>query len=137
MSKYLRYEPPPQKKKELSPIWRGIGCLLLILIPALSYGLMLLFVPLVLNSGMVPYELLSRIHFPAIIYKIPLISSVAIFIGGIDYIWVKLIIFFVILVIMTGLFTFIYTTVYQWIGPPRYTDIDAPPSKHKPKRYVR
>jgi hypothetical protein len=137
VGKYLRFEPPPRKKKELPPIWRGIGCLLIIFIPALAFGLTALLFPLVVKSGIAPFELLSRIHFPYTFYRVPVISSIVIFLGNIQYPWIKLIVFFLLLVLLTGIFTLSYTIIYQWIGPPRYSKIDVPPSSHKPKKYTR
>lgn len=133
----MRYEPPPRKKRELPPIWRGIGCLLLVIIPALAFGLTALFVPIVVKSGLAPFELLARVRFPVFLYKAPVISSIVIFLSSIQFIWVKLIVFVSMLVVLSGLFTLAYTTIYQWIGPPRYSKIDVPPSSHKPKKYIR
>ena len=137
MGKYSMFDPPSTKKKEIAPIWRGIGCILIIFMPALAYGLMVLIVPLVVKSGYAPLELLARVHFPDIVYGLPILSPVASFLGGIDYLWIKLIAFFVILIFLAGLFTLVYISLYQLIGPERYSKIDAPPSSHKPKVYKR
>jgi len=138
MGKYsTRFEPPSTRKKEIAPIWRGIGCLLMIFIPALAYGLMIMVVPLVVDSGYVPLELLGRAQFPEWVYRMSFLYPVASFLGGIDYLWVKPISFFVILVLLAGIFTLLYTAVYQLVGPARYSKIDVPPSSHKPKVYKR
>jgi hypothetical protein len=137
MGKYSVFEPTSKKKKEIAPIWRGIGCILIIFIPALAYGLMVLAVPLIVESGYAPLELLARVHFPAGVYGLPILSPVASFLGGIDYFWIKLIAFFFILIFLAGMFSLVYTSLYQLFGPARYSKIDAPPSSHKPKVYKR
>ena len=40
---------------------------------------------------------------------------------------------FIVFSLLTGVFSLLYSIVYQLIGPPRYTAVDAPPSKYKPK----
>ena len=86
---------------------------------------------------MFPCELLGYIHFPDWVYKVPVLSGIASLIGGINNLGLGIVVFFVILVLLTGIFSLIYVTVLQIIGPPRYAEMDAPPSKHKAKRYKR
>jgi hypothetical protein len=138
MGKYLKYEQKSQKKnKEMNPVWRGIGCILILLVPAMSYGLMLVFVPPIIATGMIPWELLGYVHFPVGLLSWPVLGPLLLFIGSINNLWINLIGFFVFLVVLSGTFSLLYSLVWQYAGPPRYTLLDVPPSDHKGKSYKR
>lgn len=137
MGRYMRYERRSPVKAEIHPIWRGIGCILMVVVPLISYTLMAILTPGVMLTGLVPHELLGRVQFPDWVYRTSVLGVIASYIGRIDDLWVKLILFLVILLVLSGIFSFGYTLVFQVIGPPRYTALDAPPPKYKPKVYKR
>jgi uncharacterized membrane protein len=136
MGQYTKYKPL-KEKPGMNPIWRGIGCVLLVVAPLVSYALTRLVAPLVEATGYVPLELLGYIHLPDWVYKVPVLRSIASLIGGINNLGLGIVVFIVIMVLLTGIFSLIYVAVLQTIGPPRYGEMDAPPSKHKAKRYKR
>ena len=86
---------------------------------------------------MVPYQLLGHVNFPVWVFRTPVLSSIAIFIRSINNLWLGVIVFVVILVLISGISSVIYVSVLQVIGPPRYTEKDAPPTGYKPKVYKR
>jgi hypothetical protein len=137
MEKYARFRPKTQEKKRMSPIWRGIGCLLIIVFPLLSFLIMRMISPSVIATGLVPHQLLGRIYFPAWVFKLAFSASIASFIHSLENPLLNLILFFVVLLFLSGITSFIYVLIYKVIGPPRYTELDAPPSKHKPMVYRR
>ena len=137
MGKYAKYQRKSEKKAGMNPIWRGIGCILMVIVPVISYVMMVIFTPVIKATNLVPNELLGYVKFPAWVLKSPILSDVTFFIGGINDLWFKLIAFFVILLLLTTIFSLLYTMVFQLVGPPRYTDKDAPPSKYKAKEYKR
>ena len=137
MGKYGRFEQKTAKKKVLNPIWRGIGCLLMVIVPAISYGLAIFLIPIVIASGYVPLELLGRVRFPEWVFKAPILYNLALYFGGINDLLAKLIGYFIILVVLAGIISLTYILIYQVVGPARYSKTDEPPSKHKPKVYKR
>jgi hypothetical protein len=137
MGKYMKYQRKGQEKPEMNPVWRGIGCLMIVIVPLMSYAVTILLVPPIVASGLAPLELLQRLRFPDWAYTTPVISGPAIFLSSIDNLGLILIGFFVILITMSGLFSLIYSAVYQLIGPPRYTSVDVVPTSHKGKSYKR
>jgi hypothetical protein len=137
MGKYAKYQRKSQKKPEGNPIWRGVGCVLIVVVPLISYGLMIILTPMIKATNLVPYELLGRVTFPDWALRAPVLSDLTFFIGGINDLWLKVLAFFVILLLLTTISSLIYTMVFQLIGPPRYTDTDAPPAKYKAKVYRR
>jgi hypothetical protein len=124
-------------KPEIHPVWRGIGCLFMIIVPIMAYALASLLVPVVQATGRLPYQLFQRLHFPLWVYKTPVLSSVGYFLGSIDDFWALVMLFIISLILFSFLASLVYTTVYQSIGPKRYTPLDAPPSRHKAKQYKR
>jgi hypothetical protein len=126
-------KPRPQ----MNPMWRGIGCIFFIVAPLISYAIAVLLVPPLDATGMVPLELLGHIHFADWVYHVPILNSIAGFIAGINDMGLGLIVWFVVLVLLTGVFTLIYVAIMQTIGPPRYSEIDAPPPRYKAKPYKR
>jgi hypothetical protein len=121
----------------MSPLWRGIGCILLVIVPLVTYALTTIVAPFLITTGYVPLELLGRIIFPVWIYRVPILKDIAGFLGGINNLGLGVVVFIVILVLLTGFFSLIYVAIVQVIGPPRYSEMDAPPSRHKAKAYKR
>jgi hypothetical protein len=137
IGKYSRFSSKPMEKKELNPIWRGIGCILIVVVPLLSYGLMLLSVPAIIATGKVPPQLMGQVNFPDWAYRTLVISGFTIFIHSLHNLWLNLIVFFVMALILTAIASLLYSMLYSLIGPARYTEVDAPPSKYKARKYTR
>jgi len=136
-SKYRKYERKEILKKEIAPIWRGIGCVLFVVVPLLSYFFMTLLYPVVLGTGQMPPEVVNRVTWPTWVTKVPILNNAAAYLGTIDGLWLKLIIFVVILLLLATVSSLIYTMVQSVVGPPRYTEMDAPEYERGAKRYTR
>ncbi|MGD0877299.1 MAG: hypothetical protein ABSA01_04015 [Anaerolineales bacterium] len=137
MGRYSLFHYPPKKKPEANPLWRGVGCIIMVALPLISLGLTILSIPKLIATGLVPYQLLGRVTFPIWVIRTPFLNSIAFFIRSIDNLWLGLLAFVVILVLISGVSSIIYVSVLQVIGPPRYTELDAPPTGYKPKPYKR
>jgi hypothetical protein len=103
----------------------------------MAYGLTALLTQPIIATGLVPYQLLGYVQFPVWVFKNKISQSIAAFFGSFNNLWLSIIIFFVLVIILAGIISLTYTWLYQNIGPARYTPVDAPPSKHKAKRYTR
>jgi len=131
-------------KKELvrpytiHPIWRGIGFLLMVLVPvmALAAALVLTNLGLELHWSFMR-ELTGKVRLPEVMYTLPVIRNVALWISSIDHLRAKLLFFLAMLLVFSGIMSFLYAAVYRMIGPPRYTALDAPAARVKVKRYTR
>ena len=137
MGKYTKYHIKAHDKRGLKPIWRGIGCILLIIAPLLAYGMMLAFSPSIIATGKVPYQLLGHAQFPEWFFRVRIGADFASYLSSIDNLWINIITFFVMLLTLIGAFSLLYTLIHALVGPARYTDLDAPPSKYKGKKYTR
>jgi hypothetical protein len=125
------------KPERPHPVWRGIGCVLMIIVPVMAYALASLLVPVVKATGRVPADLFRRIRFPDWVLRAGLLGDLARFIGRIEDFWALAILFILCLLLLAGLFSFLYSLIYQRIGPPRYTVLDAPPPKRRGREYKR
>lgn len=138
MGKYAKYARKPGPKPERPhPVWRGIGCLLMIIVPTMAYALASILVPVLKASGRLPYQLFMRLQFPDWVWRTVVLRDLAGLLSRVDNFWALVIFFFASLFLLAGLFSFAYTAVYQRIGPPRYAGFDVPPSRHKTKHYKR
>ncbi len=137
MAKYEKYRRKSPPKKEMSPLWRGIGCILMLIVPAISYGIAYVFLQEAKALGWVPPELLGHIKFPDWVFGVPFLDTMARFFGSLKDPWAMLIFFFATLFILSGLISLVYSAFHQLLGPPRYTDLDAPPPREKSKEYKR
>ena len=141
MTKYesLSRQKVTKRPESPHPIWRGIGCFTIIMIPLISYGLAMAFVSVGKKAGWpIPYQLLGTPQFPDWVWKVPQLTAVARPLSSVRDLYAYLFISVVIAVILGGLSSLVYALVYRFIGPPRYGPQDAPPPKGiKPKPYKR
>jgi hypothetical protein len=137
MSKYVKYRIKQKPKKEMNPVWRGIGCILFVVVPLMAFGLMVLIRPALIASGKVPWQLTGYVHFPEWAYRVMIVRQFALFIGSFKDLWLNIIIFWIIVLLLTTVASLLYAWIYTMVGPARYTALDAPPSKHRGKNYKR
>ena len=137
MGKYRKFERKEIGTKTMNPIWRGVGCILVFVVPAISYLGMVVALPMVVGTGSVPPELLANVKFPPTVFKIPILNNICLFLSSINELWLKLIIFGLILMVLATVSSLIYSMIYQMVGPARYTEMDAPEMDIKAKAYKR
>jgi hypothetical protein len=130
-----RYDQKPDKRPwKVHPIWRGIGCILLIVVPILSFIFARFFMTSV-NWFPMPIELLRPVIFSyygsvpidSIIYRINDFLNGRLLYGDL---------FFTVIfaALAFGVLSIGYGTLYRLIGPPRYGPLDSPPVKQRRSR---
>jgi hypothetical protein len=123
---------------KIHPVWRGIGFLMMLIVPIISWAGAQVTRDLGRRQGWAfMRELSPTLQLPEIFYALPVISSLAHWISGIYDLPVLLLFFFVLLVVFSSIMSLLYALIYRLIGPPRYTPLDAPAAKNKGKRYTR
>jgi hypothetical protein len=137
MGRYNKFQDDRKDKPQGNPLWRGVGCIIMMGLPLITFGLTILAMPPLIATGLVPLQLMGEVIFPVWVFKAPGISDIANFIGSINNLWLGLAVFFIILLLLSGISSLIYVSVLQVVGPPRYSEKDAPPSTHKAKAYKR
>jgi hypothetical protein len=120
MGKYDSHQRDPQispRKAPVHPIWRGIGCIFMILIPILSYIIALL----VLEQNainrwfIIPADLLATGFADRLLYVKGILVAFVMF----------------VLYALFALFTFFINKTF---GPPRYGPYDMPPTSTRQRK---
>ncbi len=125
MSKYEKYNPRDRQSKrssEVHPIWRGIGCMMMILIPILSYAAATLLVQENIKQRWLP---IPKEYAQAV--TIPIV-------GTYPYLYANLLVTVGLSLIGFGILTALYSLIYSLFGPSRYSPLDSPPIRSKPER---
>jgi hypothetical protein len=140
MAKYIKYQRPvpPKPSDAVHPIWRGIGCLMILIVPILSYALTIILVQTGLeNRWPIPRQLLGRVRFPDWVWNVPVLEDIARFIHSINNLYAILLFFVLILALLSVIFSLLYSIIYSAVAPPPYTPVDAPPPRRKTRPYKR
>ncbi len=134
---YGKYQKVEETKPAPNPIWRGVGCLLIVILPVAAYFLMKVTVPLLLNTGVVPPDIQGYVRFAPWILKTPGLMQGANFIGTINDFWLKLIVWVTLMILVGAIGSLIFTSIMQFMGPPRYREIDVPGNPYRGKKVSR
>lgn len=134
MGKYTDYskrQTSKQKPKEPPASWRAAGCLMILIVPAISILVGNGTVNYAISKGWVPYQLLGNVVLPSFFYKS---NGLIIILGPIlrtqnFYAIAAASILYMILI--GGVISLIYATIYRMVGPDPYGPTDEPPSKVK------
>jgi hypothetical protein len=119
------------------PIWRGIGCLLIVLVPIISFAAADLSLPFFRAQGMVPRELLTTPQPPEWLGILPVLESAYWFVFGKQGILAILVLTIIYTIFLGGILSVLYAFMYQMTTPSRYGPMDAPPPRVKVKKYKR
>lgn len=120
-----------------NPIWRGIGCLLMVIVPLMSYAAAELTMPLLQAQGLIPRELLFTPATPDWLRISPVVAQTYQTLFGRYGILAILALTIIYTILLGGFITVLYSYVYQLAAPSRYGPTDAPPSRIKVKKYKR
>jgi hypothetical protein len=120
------------------PIWNGIGCLMMLIIPVIALGFASITMDAaVANRWPVPGQFFGYWRPPELLYKsqilvpmlnaiarVPNLNGYAAFTG-------------LYTIVLGGLLSVVYAVAYRFIGPPTYGPMDVPPPRSSNKRYKR
>ena len=127
MSKFERYtgreNAPVVEKPKIHPIWRGIGCLMLIIVPVMSYAGAQVFIEAVPGFSWFPFPRSGEIYRNIDLQYLVLPFSIA-----------EMIFTLIFMVMGFVIVTFFYSLIYRIAGPPKYGPTDAPPPRVKRTR---
>jgi hypothetical protein len=139
VGKYAKYEYKQIKPRrwKVHPIWRGIGVVLVILVPVLSYSGAYLLVRENFKSQWfaVPVDLMKTVNFAPLLKIIPELTGTVASFGRVYYI--DLALTFLFIVVGFGVITILYGLIYSSMGPSRYGPVDAEPIRKSPTSAAR
>jgi len=123
MGRYRSYTRQEVKERpwEVHPIWRGLGCILIILIPIMSYAAAVVVVHENLVNKWVdlPPELTGFLVIPYL---------------GVRVFFAEIAATLLFMFIGYGILVLIYSIMYRIVGPPRYGPLDSPPIRRQSTR---
>ncbi len=140
MTRYMRasHRGPTTQKPPTPPVWRGIGCLLMIIVPVLSWVLAFQAVEWASSSKwQLPYQLMGHAVTPAILWKVPYLPAALAFIERQPHLYMTLLVTFLFVVALSALLSALYSFLYRLVGPPRLGPFDVPQPEIKVGRYKR
>lgn len=99
--------------RTVHPIWRGIGCILLILLPIIAFAGAKVLVQANIEQRWIdiPQELSGS-------FSAPLVGRV---------LFIDLAVWVILIVIGFGILTAVYAIFYRLLGPPRHGPLESPP----------
>jgi hypothetical protein len=139
MGKYTTYQKkPPVRSNEPHPVWRGIGCVIWLILPVISYGLSAMTVSYAVKKGIqFPSAITGYPVMPGILFRIPGLVVLLNWLQSQYNLYTILLVAFFFVVMLAGAIAIIYALMYRASAPPRYSGVDAPPMNIKVKKYKR
>lgn len=131
-------KPLSEQSQGTHPVWRGIGCLMILIMPILSvalayetinYGLQ--------HEWLIPHQLLGPPRLPQIFYDVSFLRQLSFPVRQTENFYGYALATSLYLILIGGFISVLYAIVYRLMGPARYGPFDAPPPKIKTKRYTR
>jgi hypothetical protein len=140
MGKYTSYskQPPKPRNVGVHPVMRGIGCIMIVLVPILAYGSAILLVNYGVGRGWpFPPDWLGRVTIHPLLLRLENLEPLWNFLLAQNNLLANLVVSVGIMVVIGAVMSILYGYVYSLFGPPRYGPQDAPPIRAKVKRYKR
>jgi hypothetical protein len=134
MGKYTTYTPEKQNNsKEPHSIWSGLGCLLMIIIPVISYAAASLTVDALSAPGyrVIPTQLMGKPRLPDFVYNSKGLIMLLTPLTKVNNLYANLVVGFFYVLLISGVIAVIYAIVYSSMGPRRYGPTDSPPLRYK------
>jgi hypothetical protein len=137
MSKYWNQRPKP-KVEGPHPIWRGIGCLTILIAPLMAFAAAASTVQIASDLHWpMPYQLTGYPTIPTDLWKVGALTPIWTFIQSQNNLYAILALTVIYIIILYGVISVGYAIVYRFVGPSRFSPMDAPPPNIKVKRYKR
>lgn len=116
---------------------RGIGCLLMIVVPAFAYTLGDFLAGRGFGSQLLPREWYVGMTFPPVLYTLQGLRGILDFLTGIPHLPANLAIAVAIMIIVGGILSVLFGWMYSLFAPSPYGPFDVPPPRVKTKKYKR
>jgi hypothetical protein len=129
-SSYSRPHPHQPRNQGVHPIMRGIGCIMMVVVPILAYFTSMLVVDYGYKRGWpIPPEWFGPPTIPELLWKLTGLTPVLYWLQA--RVNLEAYLFFTAVITgIVGIFlVLLYGYIYTLFGPPRYGPLDAPPIK--------
>lgn len=130
-------KPSMPKRNTVNPYMRGIGCLLMIIVPVFSYGVGDWLAGQGFGYPVIPREWYGAITFPAWLSNLAGLNVVLQFLARIPHLPATLAIAVIVMIVVGGLMSVIFGWAYSLLAPSPYGPMDVPPPRVKTRKYKR
>lgn len=131
-------KPPAPKRNTVNPYMRGIGCLLMLIVPVFSYAVGDALAERRFGSQLIPGEWYGNITIPPVIANSStIVKSAANSLAAIPHLPATLVLAVVVMILLGGLMSVIFGWLYALMAPSQYGPTDVPPIRVKTKKYKR
>jgi len=135
-----RFDDNIHEEKQLPAGQRGVGCVMMMLLPAISYvaAIELLKIKDVrfffyrINPG-----LFGAPNIPKFLWKVKSLNPVLHEIYSWTNLEANILLGIIVLLVLSGVIAVFYALAYRMVAPSRYRGINAPPPRRKTKRKSR
>ena len=137
MSKYSSsaHKQPLPPKNRTPPLLRGIGCLMMVIVPIFSWflgeGVVQLY------GNVLPAQWMGYPKINPLLYRLSGLTPVLDFIANQPALVAKFVVALVIVILLGVLLSIVYGYIYNMVGPSRYGPMDVPPPNVRTKKYRR
>ncbi len=125
------------KRGTVNPYMRGIGCLLMLIVPFFSYVAGDLLASQGFGYQIIPAEWYGYITVPPALANFAGLNIVFGFLAKIEHLPATLAIAVVVLILVGGIISVIFGWMYSLFAPSQYGPMDVPPPRVKTKKYKR
>ena len=130
-NKYAKYDNVQKVEArpwQIHPIWRGLGCIMLILIPIISFlGAYIMATQGIITDLGIPYPP----EFARLLVSFNLLGTTY------DVDIMTLVVMVLLIIIGFAALMILYSVLYSVLGPPRYGPLDAKPEQYKTKKRLK
>jgi len=128
---------PAPNRNTVNPYMRGIGCLLMLIVPFFSYVAGDLLAGKGFGYQIIPASWYDTMQFPPIIGALPGLNWFAVRLASVPHLPATLALGFVALILVGGIISVIFGWMYSIFTPSKYGPYDVPPPRVKTKKYKR
>lgn len=140
MGKYqsLARKKVKEKSRDVHVAWRGIGCLMMLVIPVISIAAAVITIDYGLaNNWVIPFQLLGFPRYPDWFYASSGLMTILSPITNTRHFYAYAVTSILYMILLGGIMSLFYAYIYRFIGPPRYGPLDVERPNIKIKKYKR
>jgi hypothetical protein len=139
MGKYTNrsQEKRIDKDQTKSVAWKGIGCVLMIVIPMISIAAAILTIEVPAVQAILPYQLLGPPPLPNFLFATDGLATLFDPITRIDNLYAIILVSLAYMIVIGGIISQLYVIAFRIVNPRKYSPFDAPPPKTRAKKYTR
>ena len=127
-----------REEKQVDPVWRGIGCIMIVVIPLMAYGIATLVMGIaVARNWPIPYQLMGYPTMPKEMFLLPGLVPVGVWLQGQQNLYGILTLTLLFIIVIGALLSFVYALVYKAFGPPLHGPLDVETPRVTVKKYKR